>query len=108
MRFLPGSNAEAELRTHAPVNLGNSRLGEDSSHALCTELRPEDEERVRLVEIKRGDITVHDQRVVHGSGPNTSEGWRRAYVLAGLYSTSSIHTIHASFRVFAPRLSSHE
>jgi len=25
---------------------------------------------------------VHDQRVVHGSGPNSSPGWRRAYVLA--------------------------
>jgi ectoine hydroxylase-related dioxygenase (phytanoyl-CoA dioxygenase family) len=34
------------------------------------------------VEINRGDITVHDQRVVHGSGPNNSDGWRRAYVLA--------------------------
>ena len=82
MRFLPGSNAEPELRIHAPVNLGETRMGEDSSHALCTTLRAEDEARVRQVEIKRGDITVHDQRVVHGSGPNTSEGWRRAYVLA--------------------------
>ena len=34
------------------------------------------------MEIKRGDITVHDQRVVHGSDPNDSDGWRRAYVLA--------------------------
>ena len=41
-----------------------------------------DEKNVRRAEIKRGDITVHDQRVVHGSGPNESDGWRRAYVLA--------------------------
>ena len=41
-----------------------------------------DEKNVRRVEIKRGDITVHDERVVHGSGPNESDGWRRAYVLA--------------------------
>lgn len=32
--------------------------------------------------IKRGDITVHNERVIHGSGPNLSNGWRRAYVLA--------------------------
>ena len=51
-------------------------------HALATTLSPADEASVRTVEIKRGDITVHDQRVVHGSGPNNSEGWRRAYVLA--------------------------
>jgi hypothetical protein len=36
---------------------------------------------VHYVEIRRGDITVHDERVVHGSGPNLSDGWRRAYVL---------------------------
>ena len=94
MRFLPGSKSEAELRTHAPVNIGDSRLGEDSSHALCTTLRPEDEDKVRQVEIKRGDITVHDQRVVHGSGPNTSEGWRRAYVLAGFCVVHSL-TMHS-------------
>ena len=41
-----------------------------------------DEAAVRMVPINRGDITVHDQRVVHGSGPNNSQGWRRAYVLA--------------------------
>ena len=83
MRFLPGSNAEPELRPHAPVKIaGNDRKNDESSHALCTTLREEDEEKVRRVEINRGDITVHDQRVVHGSGPNNSDGWRRAYVLA--------------------------
>ena len=68
MRFLPGSNAEAELRTHAPVNIGDSRLGEDSSHALCTTLRPEDEDKVRQVEIKRGarQRTEHERGVAAG------------------------------------------
>lgn len=61
MRFLPGSNAEPELRAHAPVSLGDSRLGEESSHALRAHLRPEDEGRVRQVEIKRGDITAREE-----------------------------------------------
>jgi ectoine hydroxylase-related dioxygenase (phytanoyl-CoA dioxygenase family) len=83
MRFLPGSGKEKELRAHAPVKLkGGDRADDESSHALCTTLTAEDETRVRLVPIKRGDITVHDERVVHGSGPNGSDGWRRAYVLA--------------------------
>lgn len=29
-----------------------------------------------------GDITVHNERVIHGSGPNRSPGWRHAYVVA--------------------------
>ena len=82
MRFLPGSNKESTLRKHAPVRISKGRMDEESSHALATTLSPADEAAVRTVEIKRGDITVHDQRVVHGSGPNNSEGWRRAYVLA--------------------------
>lgn len=57
-------------------------MDDESSHALCTTLSSADEANVRLAEIRRGDITVHDQRVVHGSGPNESDGWRRAYVLA--------------------------
>eukprot|EP00976_Prorocentrum_cordatum_P075594 1181956-Prorocentrum_minimum.AAC.2 len=78
---LLGSQAEAELRPHAPVKLASSgRQDEESSHALVTEV-DEASENVNYVEIKRGDITVHDERVVHGSGPNLSDGWRRAYVL---------------------------
>ena len=39
-------------------------------------------ENVSLAVLKRGDITVHNERVVHGSGPNMTEGWRKGYVLA--------------------------
>jgi len=50
------------------------------SHVLAATAKEDD--RVIYAEIKRGDITVHNERVIHGSGPNTSKGWRRAYVLA--------------------------
>ena len=36
----------------------------------------------RPVPIRRGDVTVHHERIVHGSGGNTTRGWRRAYVIA--------------------------
>jgi ectoine hydroxylase-related dioxygenase (phytanoyl-CoA dioxygenase family) len=32
--------------------------------------------------IRRGDITVHNERVLHGSGGNRTSGWRRAYIVA--------------------------
>jgi len=81
MRFVPGSHREPELREHKPVRLAGTRLDQDSSHALCAQV-DEKNENVVYTEILRGDITVHNERVVHGSGPNDSAGWRRAYVLA--------------------------
>ena len=75
MRFVPGTHLEPELRRHGPLT---GDRGE--SHALLTELREGDE--VKLAEIARGDCTVHNQRVLHGSGGNTSERWRRAYIVA--------------------------
>jgi ectoine hydroxylase-related dioxygenase (phytanoyl-CoA dioxygenase family) len=53
----------------------------DKSHTLVAEV---DEKRDRIVpaEIRRGDATVHHERTIHGSGGNTTSGWRRAYIVA--------------------------
>lgn len=75
MRFVPGSHLEPELRPHRPLT--GERV---ESHTLLTELRQSD--RVQPAEIARGDVTVHHQRVLHGSGGNTSDRWRRAYIIA--------------------------
>jgi ectoine hydroxylase-related dioxygenase (phytanoyl-CoA dioxygenase family) len=75
MRFVPATNAEATLRPHQPVFGGRGE-----SHALGTELTESDE--VVPVPIARGDCTVHNERVLHGSGGNSTTGFRRAYVLA--------------------------
>jgi hypothetical protein len=75
MRFVPGSHLHP-LRPHRPMH--GSR---DASHALCAEV-DEARDGVRLVPIRRGDATVHGERVLHGSGGNRSDGWRRAYVVA--------------------------
>ena len=55
-------------------------VGREGSHALCMQLGPDDEPA--YVPIRRGDITVHDERVAHGSGPNLTDQWRKAYVIA--------------------------
>lgn len=75
MRFVPATNKEARLRPHAPVFGGRG-----TSHALGTELL--DDDVVVSVPIDRGDCTVHNERVMHGSGGNLTPGYRRAYVLA--------------------------
>jgi phytanoyl-CoA hydroxylase len=75
MRFVPATNHEPALRSHAPVYGGRG-----TSHALGTSLRDGDE--VVLMPIRRGDCTVHNERVMHGSGGNGTAGYRRAYVVA--------------------------
>jgi len=75
LNFVPGSNTEPELRPHGPL-LGDR----DRSHTLVATLREDDVPRP--VELKRGDATVHSERVLHGSRGNTTAGWRRGWVLA--------------------------
>ena len=75
MQFLPGSHHEA-VRPHRPLHGDRS-----ASHTLVTDLGPDDV--MRPVEIRRGDITVHNEGVLHGSGGNTStSSYRRAYIVA--------------------------
>ena len=75
MRFVPGSHHEP-LRPHRPLHEDRS-----ISHTLFTDV-DEAREDVRYVPIRRGDITVHNEKVLHGSGGNSTAGWRRAYVVA--------------------------
>jgi ectoine hydroxylase-related dioxygenase (phytanoyl-CoA dioxygenase family) len=75
MQFLPGSHRDP-VRPHHPLH-GDR----DTSHTLVTELLPDDV--LRPVPIDRGDVTVHSEGVLHGSGGNASaDSWRRAYIVA--------------------------
>lgn len=75
MRFVPATSKEPKLRPHTP------QFGDrGKSHALAAQLRSDDE--VVPVPIQRGDVTVHNERVMHGSGGNHTNGYRRAYVVA--------------------------
>ena len=75
MRFVPGTVTEPALRPHRPMYGDRG-----TSHALGTDLR--DDDLVVPVPIRRGDVTVHNERVMHCSGGNTTDGFRRAYILA--------------------------
>jgi phytanoyl-CoA hydroxylase len=75
MQFLPGSHREP-VRPHHPLHGDRG-----TSHTLVTDLRPDD--AIVPVPIGRGDVTVHSEGVLHGSGGNTTTGsWRRAYIVA--------------------------
>lgn len=79
LRVVPGSQ-KGELRPHHPLH--SSGTGDrETSHILSVELRPE--EAIVELPLKRGDMTVHDEMIIHGSGGNSSMNrWRRTYIAA--------------------------
>ena len=88
LQFLPGSNHEP-VRPHRPLHEDRTK-----SHTLITDLR--DDDVLRPVPISRGDITVHGEGILHGSGGNTSAAsWRRAYIVA----YRSLSTVEAERRL---------
>lgn len=76
VRFVDGSHREPELREHLPLH-GDR----DTNHTLVAQVDPA-RDRIRSTIMRRGSVTVHHERTVHGSGGNTSDRWRRGYVLA--------------------------
>jgi ectoine hydroxylase-related dioxygenase (phytanoyl-CoA dioxygenase family) len=76
VRFVDGSHLEPELRWHVPLH-GDR----DSNHTLVAEVDPT-RDRIRSAAMKRGSVTIHHERTVHGSRGNRSDRWRRGYVLA--------------------------
>ena len=75
MRFVSGSHREP-LRPHRPLHGDRAR-----SHTLLCEV-DETRDTVTHAELAPGDITVHNEGVIHGSGGNSVDSWRRAYIVA--------------------------
>ncbi len=74
--FVDGSHREAQLRMHVPL------LGDRTeNHTMVARIDPA-VDRIRPAKLARGDATVHHERTVHGSGGNTSDRWRRGYIVA--------------------------
>lgn len=80
---IPGTNREPELREHVPVDYsgtGDLEANRDQSHTLTIETKETDQPI--YLPVKRGSVTIHDERIVHGSKGNTSDIWRKTYVMA--------------------------
>lgn len=84
LQLIPGTNKEPQLRKHIPKSYSSSekddQLDRNESHTLVIESRPED--KPLFLPVKRGSITIHDERIVHGSGGNNSNEWRKTYIIA--------------------------
>ena len=84
LQLIPGTNKEPELRKHVPKQYdGNADFKEtnrDDSHTLVIETHPDEE--IIYLPVKRGSITIHDERIVHGSAGNNSSDWRKTYIMA--------------------------
>jgi hypothetical protein len=76
VRFVSGSHQEPRLRPHLPL-YGDR----DKNHTLVAAV-DEQKDRIAHADLQPGDVTVHHERTAHGSGGNTSDRWRRGYVLA--------------------------
>lgn len=76
LRVVPGSH-RGDLRPHRPLHAEDR----EKSHVLSVTLSPDDP--IVELPLRRGDITVHDELIVHGSGGNASRTrWRRTYIAA--------------------------
>lgn len=83
LQVIPGTNKEPELRKHLPKPYNGDdkeKINRDDSHTLVISTTASDENV--YLPVKRGDITIHDERIVHGSGGNISKEWRKTYVMA--------------------------
>ena len=55
---------------------------DEGERAIELELRAGDNEKLQPCPVRRGDVTVHDEWIVHGSSGNASKVPRKTYVVA--------------------------
>ena len=76
MRFVPATTHEAALRPpRSPCSAAAASPMRSGTELGATTTSSS-------VPIRRGDCTVHNERVMHGSGGNSTAGFRRAYIVA--------------------------
>jgi hypothetical protein len=84
LQVAPGTNKEPALRNHSPKKYtalaSGNEVKRDEGHTLVIDMKDTDE--LIYLPVKRGSITIHDERIVHGSGGNTTNEWRKTYVMA--------------------------
>jgi len=84
LHLIPGTNKEPKLRKHVPKQYekeaSSGSVNRDDSHTLVIESKPNEE--IIYLPVKRGSVTIHDERIVHGSDGNKSNEWRKTYIMA--------------------------
>ena len=81
LRVVPASHLETVLRPHRPALRSGAETGiRETTHTLTVELG--DDDAIVDLPVKRGGVSVHNERIIHGSSGNPSPRWRRTYVVA--------------------------
>ena len=72
LRFVPGS--------HRWALLDHGRAYERNPHVLRA-MRSPDVRSAEAVPLRRGDVSIHTSRTLHASGPNRTDGPRKAWII---------------------------
>lgn len=80
LQVVPGTHLEDRLRPHVPVFRAASGGERDGGHTLSVELTADD--KVVSLPVRRGSVSVHNEKILHGSPGNRSDRWRRTYIVA--------------------------
>jgi len=81
LKYVPGSH-KGGLRPHFPVTRVEPDEGHEIPMMVAFTSVDEETEKVVSVPTKRGDVVLHGDFTLHCSGGNTTDGWRRNYVLS--------------------------
>lgn len=81
-QLLSGRSREGDAAgaDHGAANSAKDATGDE--RAIVLPLTDEELESAALLPVRRGDVTVHDEWIVHGSGGNPSDAVRKTYVAA--------------------------
>ena len=76
--FLPNS---FQLREHKPLSTVGID-GRQETHTIGIELNEDEINKLQYAKVPRGGVSLHNDKIVHGSMGNNTDGWRRTYVIA--------------------------
>eukprot|EP01084_Bolivina_argentea_P192646 330669_1 len=65
------------IREHKPLSDGR-----EETHTIGIELNDNEISRLSYAQVPRGGVSLHNDKIVHGSMGNNTDGWRRTYVIA--------------------------
>jgi ectoine hydroxylase-related dioxygenase (phytanoyl-CoA dioxygenase family) len=81
LQVLPGSHQSKALYG-AHEDFGSNTDEKGDVRAIVLNMTTEDEQKVIPLPVGPGDCTVHEEWIVHGSGGNASDQYRKTYVVA--------------------------
>lgn len=81
LQVVPNSNYERRLRKHQP-QIGNNPTMYDRHYSPPLVSRSLPHDKIVHLPVKRGDITIHNERIVHGSSGDSNPEWQKTYLMS--------------------------